>query len=230
MPPRDIIGVETFSTRTIHTELQIWWHKGLVEYCSRRERQKRRGQKKRWVVLLALFLASFPGSPRAQTRNRFSVLQVTESWPGAGKEATLFPYFRLVFQTPPPHLSQVSISWSIEKCRYLGMRLHVSYTRKWLGTNSVVRWLLITECGLKGCCHSLRRFGVSGKVWWRNTCFLRGKSERSMFDSMLQCVHKFQGEFLFITGQNNNYSQVFRKVSLYVQGCQASADPIFRRG
>ena len=33
-----------------------------------------------------------------------------------------------------------------------------------LGTSSVVRWLLITECGLKGCFHSLRRFGVSGKV------------------------------------------------------------------
>ena len=199
-----------------------------MEYCSRRERQKRRGQKKKWVVrFISILLASFLVSiPQVLPAHKWKITFLYCKWwkTSQGLErrlpCSLIPciYFRLVFQTP----TRVSVSWSTEKCRYLGMRLRVLYTRKQLGTSSVVRWLLITECGLKGCFHSLRRFGVSGKVWWRNTRFLRGKSERSMFDSMLQCVHKFQGEFLFISGQNNNHSPVFRKVSLYVQGCIAA--------
>ena len=33
-------------------------------------------------------LALFPGSPRVQTKNCFSVLQATESWAGPGNEAS----------------------------------------------------------------------------------------------------------------------------------------------
>ena len=38
-----------------------------------------------------LWVASFPGSPRAQMKNYFSVLQTTESWAGPGNEANLWP-------------------------------------------------------------------------------------------------------------------------------------------
>ena len=38
-----------------------------------------------------LWVASFPGSPRAQMKNYFSVLQAMESWAGPGNEANLWP-------------------------------------------------------------------------------------------------------------------------------------------
>jgi len=228
LPPWDITGVETFfCSHNPYWTPDLMTQRTCGVLLKKRETETKRTEEKvsgRCIsILLASFLASIPQALPAHKR-KITFLYCKWWKTGQGLErrlpCSLIPciYFRLVFQTP----TQVSVSWSTEKCRYLGMRLRVLYTRKQLGTSSVVRWLLITECGLKGCFHSLRRFGVSGKVWWRNTRFLRGKSERSMFDSMLQCVHEFQGEFLFISGQNNNHSPVFRKVSLYVQGCIAA--------
>ena len=41
-------------------------------------------------IYIYVYIASFPGFPRAQMKNRFSVLKATESWTGPGNKANVY--------------------------------------------------------------------------------------------------------------------------------------------